>query len=102
MPEASIGFFPDIGATWLLSRAPGEIGTFLGLTGEGIGGADAIYAGLADFFVASAKLPALVEALSALPATATLAESRPGAWLRGDGGTAIGPASRRDRRRLRT
>ena len=76
MPEAGIGFFPDIGATWLLSRAPGEIGTFLGLTGEGIGGADAIYAGLTDFFVPSAKLPALVEALSALPATATLADIR--------------------------
>jgi enoyl-CoA hydratase len=76
MPEAGIGFFPDIGATWLLGRAPGEIGTFLGLTGESIGGADAIYAGLADFFVPSTKLPALVEALTALPANAALADIR--------------------------
>jgi enoyl-CoA hydratase len=33
MPEVSLGFFPDVGGTWLLSRAPGEIGTYFGLTG---------------------------------------------------------------------
>src|SRR5690554_596622 len=31
MPEVGIGFVPDIGGTWLLSRAPGELGTHLGL-----------------------------------------------------------------------
>jgi enoyl-CoA hydratase len=67
MPETGIGFFPDVGGTWLLSRAPGEIGTFIGLTGDGIGGADAIYAGFADSFVQSAKIPALIGALAALP-----------------------------------
>ena len=33
MPEVGLGFFPDVGGTWLLSRSPGEIGTYFGLTG---------------------------------------------------------------------
>ena len=40
MPETAIGYFPDVGATWLLARAPGEAGTWLGLTGREIGAAD--------------------------------------------------------------
>lgn len=70
MPETGIGFFPDVGGTWLLGHAPGELGTFLGLTGEAFGGADAIYVGLADHYVESANLPALIAALAELPATA--------------------------------
>ncbi|MFC0220805.1 enoyl-CoA hydratase [Pseudochelatococcus lubricantis] len=75
MPETGIGFFPDIGGTWLLSRGRAdagtrEIGTYLALTGEQINGADAIHAGLADYLVPAARLAALVESLSALPATA--------------------------------
>jgi enoyl-CoA hydratase len=63
MPETGIGFFPDIGATWLLSRAPNEFGVHVALTGDVIGAADAVLCGLADNYVASARLPALVEAL---------------------------------------
>ncbi|MFT0891907.1 enoyl-CoA hydratase/isomerase family protein [Pseudochelatococcus sp. G4_1912] len=70
MPETGIGFFPDVGGTWLLSRGKDEIGTYLALTGEQINGADAIQAGLADFFVPTASLSALTQRLSALPATA--------------------------------
>ena len=33
MPEVGIGFFPDVGATYLLPRLPGKIGTYLALTG---------------------------------------------------------------------
>ncbi|KAB1076789.1 enoyl-CoA hydratase/isomerase family protein [Methylobacterium soli] len=66
-PETGIGFLPDVGATWLLPRAPGEIGTYLGLTGEAVGAADAIFAGLADAMVPSARLPDLIRALAALP-----------------------------------
>jgi enoyl-CoA hydratase len=76
MPETGIGFFPDVGGTWLLSHAPGEIGTFMGVTGDSFGGADAIYAGLADLFVQSAKIPALIETLSQLPAGVSLEETR--------------------------
>jgi len=44
MPEVGLGFFPDVGGTWLLSRSPGEIGTYFGLTGQTMNGPDAIYA----------------------------------------------------------
>lgn len=74
MPETGIGFFPDVGASWLLSRAPGELGTYLALTGQIIGGADAILAGLADALVESTSLPALRADLEALPASATRAD----------------------------
>jgi enoyl-CoA hydratase len=67
MPETGIGFFPDVGATWLLSRAPGEVGTYIGLTGDFFSGADAIYAGFADAYVPSEKLPAFIAALSKFP-----------------------------------
>ena len=65
MPETGIGFFPDIGATWLLARAPGETGTYLGLTGIAIGAADSIEAGLADAFVPSDRLSTLIASLAA-------------------------------------
>ncbi|MGL4575624.1 MAG: 3-hydroxyisobutyryl-CoA hydrolase, partial [Burkholderiaceae bacterium] len=51
MPEVNIGLFPDVGGTYFLSRAPGEIGTYLGLTGEIIGAADALYCGMADAYL---------------------------------------------------
>ena len=51
MPEISIGLFPDVGGSWLLARAPGRSGIFLGLTGAQLGAADAIFAGMADHVV---------------------------------------------------
>lgn len=48
MPEAIIGLFPDVGVLYGLSRAPGELGTHLALTGRGVGAADAVLIGLAD------------------------------------------------------
>ncbi len=56
MPEAGIGYFPDVGASYLLARAPGSLGTHLALTGERIGAADGIYCGLADIHIAADKL----------------------------------------------
>jgi enoyl-CoA hydratase/carnithine racemase len=64
MPEVGLGFFPDVGGTYLLSHAPGEIGTYFGLTGTTMNGPDAIYARFADAVVPSAKLPALREMLT--------------------------------------
>ena len=63
MPEVGLGFFPDVGGTWLLSHSPGEIGTYFGLTGQTMNGPDAIYARFADAVVPSAKLAALRDAL---------------------------------------
>jgi enoyl-CoA hydratase/carnithine racemase len=59
MPEVNIGLFPDVGGSHFLSRAPGQLGHYLGLTGLTITAADALYVGLADVFVPAAQLPAL-------------------------------------------
>lgn len=67
MPETGIGFVPDVGGTYLLGAAPGELGTHLALTGDAIGAADALLCGLADRFVPSGDLPALVTALDTCP-----------------------------------
>ncbi|WP_127128850.1 enoyl-CoA hydratase/isomerase family protein [Georgenia sp. SYP-B2076] len=59
-PEVTIGFVPDVGGTWLLSRSPGELGTRLALTGAHVGAADAILVGLSDHFVPAADVAALL------------------------------------------
>lgn len=51
MPETGIGVFPDVGGSYFLTRTPGWIGCYLGLTGATLDAADALYAGLADEFV---------------------------------------------------
>jgi enoyl-CoA hydratase len=63
MPECGIGFFPDVGASWFLSRLPGEIGTYYGLTGERVDATDAVKAGVATHRVSSARFPDLLGAL---------------------------------------
>jgi enoyl-CoA hydratase/carnithine racemase len=64
MPEVNIGLFPDVGGGYFLSRAPGQLGRYLGLSGEVVNAHDALYAGLADAFVPSDALPALLAALA--------------------------------------
>jgi len=76
MPEVGLGFFPDVGGTYLLSHAPGEVGTYFGLTGTTMNGPDAIYARFADAVVPSAKLPALREALTRVRPDTTSSEVR--------------------------
>jgi enoyl-CoA hydratase/carnithine racemase len=63
MPEVNIGLFPDVGGGYFLSRLPGEVGTYLGVTGEIIDAADALYADLADAFIPAEQLPALMKML---------------------------------------
>lgn len=74
MPEVGLGFFPDVGGTWLLSRSPGEIGTYFALTGQTMSGADAVYAGAADALIASKDWPALRDALTNAPLQAKNAD----------------------------
>ena len=74
MPEVGLGFFPDVGGTWLLTRSPGEIGAYFGLTGQTMNGPDALFARFADAVVPSGKLPVLREALTATRPGATSGE----------------------------
>jgi len=64
MPEVSIGFFPDVGATWFLPRMPGELGAYCALTGERFNAADGVAAGIATHRVPSSRYGALVDGLT--------------------------------------
>lgn len=48
MPEVGIGYFPDVGGSYFLPRLPGNLGIYMGVTGNHVDAADALYAGLAD------------------------------------------------------
>ncbi|MGY4332268.1 enoyl-CoA hydratase/carnithine racemase [Bradyrhizobium sp. LB7.2] len=74
MPEVGLGFFPDVGGTYLLSRSPGEIGTYFGLTGQTMNGPDAIHAKFADAVVPVAKWPELRAALTKVRQGVTAAD----------------------------
>ena len=65
MPEVGIGFIPDVGGAYLLSRAPGSLGLHAALTGAPFSGADAIALGFADHYVPHDKLDALRQAIVA-------------------------------------
>lgn len=67
MPEVNIGLFPDVGGSYFLSRAPGSLGYYLGVTGVTINAADALYAGLADHYAPLADRAALDALLAATP-----------------------------------
>jgi enoyl-CoA hydratase/carnithine racemase len=64
MPEISIGLYPDVGGSWLLSRLPGRTGAFLALTAAHLNAADALFAGLADFVVPHEQHGALLQAIA--------------------------------------
>ena len=72
MPEAVIGFFPDVGATHVLPRLPHHAGTWLGLTGSRLGPGDAMALGLATHFVPSAAIAGLAVALEGRGDTAVI------------------------------
>ena len=65
MPEVGIGFIPDVGGAYLLSRAPGSLGLHAALTGAPFSGADAIAMGFADHFVPHDKLDTFSKAIAA-------------------------------------
>ena len=66
MPEVGIGYFPDVGGSYFLSRITGELGIYLGVSGVQIRAADALYCGLADWYLESDKLGTLDEKLDQL------------------------------------
>lgn len=59
MPEVGIGYFPDVGGSYFLSRLPGELGTYMGVTGLPIRAADALYTGLADWCISHEQIAEL-------------------------------------------
>ncbi|GAA4841501.1 enoyl-CoA hydratase/isomerase family protein [Garicola koreensis] len=74
MPETTIGLSPDVGGTYLLGRAPGELGVHAGITGIHLSAADGIHLGLADTYVASESLEDLTQALTTQPVDEVLPE----------------------------
>ena len=66
MPETAIGYFPDVGGSYFLPRIPGELGIYLGVTGVQIRAADALYCGLADWYLESTRLTDLDHKLDRL------------------------------------
>lgn len=65
MPEMDIGFFPDVGTTFALSRIltlannNSQMALYLSLTGDVIGGEDAYILGLASHYVSHANISRL-------------------------------------------
>ena len=64
MPEVGIGFFPDVGATYVLPRLPSSMGIYLALTGARIKAADALAIGLATHAVPSERFAEVLDALA--------------------------------------
>ncbi len=64
MPETGIGLIPDVGGTHALPRFPGELGTWAGLTGARLRGADTVHIGYATHYTPSAEIPALKDRLA--------------------------------------
>ncbi len=81
MPETGIGFVPDIGSSFFLSRCPGEIGLYLALTGARIGLGEALALGLMSDSVAISDHEALIARLeqgeTAVAAIAAFARKHP-------------------------
>jgi len=69
MPETGIGLFPDVGGTWFLPRLPGQVGTWLGLTGQRLGAADLLPLGIATHHSTSTALDAIVADLASAVST---------------------------------
>lgn len=77
MPETGIGLYPDVGGTYFLPRLPGQVGTWLGLTGDRLKAADMLAVNAADAFVPSARLEALVADLAeGVPADEAIARHK--------------------------
>ncbi|EMR10877.1 hypothetical protein PNEG_01024 [Pneumocystis murina B123] len=66
MPETDIGFFPDAGLSFFLSRMDGEVGKYLGMTSERLYGFDTLISGIATHYVPSERLDSLIARLSEL------------------------------------
>jgi len=64
MPETAIGFFPDVGASFILPRLRPGFGMLLGLTGAKADGAAAAYIGLATHYVPRERIGTLADEIA--------------------------------------
>jgi enoyl-CoA hydratase len=69
MPETGIGLFTDVGGGWYLSRMPGRIGQYVGLTGARLNGAECLATALGTHYVAGDDVDALKAAILGNPRT---------------------------------
>ncbi len=67
MPEIAIGLYPDVGGTYFLSRLPGHLGLFFGLTAARLNAIDAVHLKLADFMIPEGDREAIIDELSEVP-----------------------------------
>jgi len=76
MPETTIGFYPDVGASYFLSRLTDEVGLYLGLTGEKIAYNDCYALGLIDAVISPDSKEALITELleTALPSNSAVTD----------------------------
>ncbi|OMO90704.1 Crotonase superfamily [Corchorus olitorius] len=65
-PETQLGFHPDAGASYYLSRLPGYLGEYLALTGEKLNGVEMIACGLATHYCLHDRLTLTEERLGSL------------------------------------
>jgi len=64
MPETGIGFFPDVGGSYFLSRLPQDLGVYLGLTGIKVGSDDCLSMQLIHYTIPQNKLSLVLEQLA--------------------------------------
>jgi enoyl-CoA hydratase/carnithine racemase len=64
MPETAIGFFPDVGGSYFLSRLNKGIGLYLGLTGQVLNAAEILSFGLATHFQKSHRVSSIQQEYS--------------------------------------
>lgn len=64
MPETTIGFYPDVGGTYFLSRLQNHLGIYLGLTGNKIMVDDCLALGIVTHKIRLEKFPDIIAALA--------------------------------------
>jgi enoyl-CoA hydratase/carnithine racemase len=99
MPETTIGLFPDVGGGYFLSRLAGALGVFLALTSHRLKAADALWAGIVDAYVPSARMNDLQAALAAADLSGPDANRKVDAVIArfaGDGGPPMLPSMMHD------
>ena len=71
-PETAIGFFPDVGGSYFLSRLAGSLGQFVGITGWRLNAKDLMYTGIATHYIKSENIDSLKHELTSLSANEDL------------------------------